>query len=219
MRRQGNGGAVQARPARGSLRRPSGSSRLTSPTTGSHTAAPRPRPSARPRPRPWLGRTKMEGKAVGADFSRRKNIAFFSRLPASVSRVGRATDIEHLNPKHQHHHHHHHHCQCWKRRPLAGQAKSKSFPPESERAREREVGRERERALARIRRRESEHLRERERELWHRISFSEPNPTGSRPCDLSGLCKTREREREFFVSQKSLLKPQTEHLWKATHPR
>ena len=46
----------------------------------------------------------MEGKAVGADFSRRKNIAFFSRLPASVSRVGRATDIEHLNPKHHHPH-------------------------------------------------------------------------------------------------------------------
>ena len=142
MRRQSNGGAVQARPARGSLRRPSGSSRPMSPMTASHTAAPRPRPSARPRPQPWLGRTKMEGKAVGADFSRRKNIAFFSRLPASVSRVGRATDIEHLNPKHHHHHHHHR-----KRLPLAGQAKSKSFPPESEREREVHVGREREREL------------------------------------------------------------------------
>ena len=176
---------MQARPARGSLRRPSGSSRLTSPTTGSHTAAPRPRPSARPRPQPWLGWTKMEGKAVGADFSRRKNIAFFSRLPASVSRVGRAADIEHLehlNPKH--HHPHQRERELW---PGQGGGKASTS--------------------------------ERERELWHRISFSEPNPTGSRPCDLSGLCKTREREREFFVSQKSLLKPQTEHLWKATHSR
>ena len=49
--------------------------------------------------------------------------------------------------------------------------------------------------------------RESERELWLGILFEEPNPTGSRPRDLIGLCRPTTKPLPNLVEIKTRVKP------------